>query len=214
MRTPTADELGAALGAHVRRDMPALPGRTNHLLTGVLVPLVWDPEPVCIATVRASGLREHAGEVCFPGGRPEPDDPDLLHTALREAAEELGIEGARLLGELSSIPLYTSEYRLRPYVAVIGSTEFVVNDEEVAKVLRLPLRAWLEQEELQGIPFEHDGRTHLSPCFEMEGALMFGATAHVFHELLGVSAPLFEMPLPPLCAGPYRWEDVLAPARR
>jgi 8-oxo-dGTP pyrophosphatase MutT (NUDIX family) len=209
MRTPTPDELALALSAHARRDMPALPGRSNHLLTGVLVPLVWEPEPVCIATVRAFHLREHAGEVCFPGGRPDPTDEDLAQTAMREAAEELGIAGARILGELSSIPLYTSEYRLRPFVGAIASTSFVVNPVEVAAVLRMPIASWLSAPFIDAIPWEHEGEAHLSPVFEMEGGIMFGATAHVFHELLGIMAPLCESALPPMRAGRHTWEGVL-----
>src|SRR5262245_14958415 len=184
MRALQADDLREALAKHTLRNIPALPGRTNHLLTGVLVPLAFAPECVCYATLRASELRQHAGEVCFPGGRPEPGDRDLAHTALREAAEELGIRDARLLGELSSIPLYTSDYRLTPYVAELPSTDFVVNHDEVERVLELPLASWLEKPFIHGIPYEHEGMTHLSPVFEVGGKVMCGATAHVFHELL------------------------------
>jgi hypothetical protein len=114
-----------------------------------------------------------------------------------------------VLGELSSIPLYTSEYRLRPFVAALAASEFVINREEVSEVLELPLCDWLSRPMIHAIPWHHDGRVHLSPVFEIGTALMFGATAHVFHELLTVAAPLFGLGVPALEPGRYQWQDVL-----
>ena len=207
---PCREDLRRALAIHARVDLPALPGRRNHLLTGVLVPLWWRPEPVCIVTLRAEGLSKHAGEICFPGGRPDDDDADLRHTALREAHEELGIDHADVLGELSSIPLYTSDYRLQPFVAAIDSGSFRVQAAEVAAVIEIELRAVLEQERILAIPWSHGGQTYLSPVFELGDVLMYGATAHTFLELLTVVAPLYGLPLPPLVEGPYDWPSVLS----
>jgi 8-oxo-dGTP pyrophosphatase MutT (NUDIX family) len=206
---PTPDEVQAALDAFTTRDMPALPGRTNHNRTGVLVPLIWDEGVTCIATVRASTLREHAGEVCFPGGRPDAADNNLEQTALREAHEELGMSGARVLGALSSIPLYTSDYRLVPYVAEVPPMPLAINEAEVAKVLRIAVDEVLSQPYVEAIPWVHEGATSLSPVFELDGAVMFGATAHTFYELLIVVAPLFDVALPPLKPGRFTWTDVI-----
>ena len=71
------------------RRWPALPGRTNHLEAGVLVPLVWSDQPTILAILRAADLRRHANEVAFPGGKPEPEDSDIVATALREAGNRL-----------------------------------------------------------------------------------------------------------------------------
>ena len=57
----------------------------------VLVPITRSDEPELILTLRASGLSTHGGEVAFPGGRRDPEDPDLIFTALREAEEEIGL---------------------------------------------------------------------------------------------------------------------------
>ena len=211
----TPQQVRAALAAHERRDMPALPGRTNHLQSGVLVPLCWEETTIlCIATLRGAHLRHHAGEVCFPGGRPEPDDDDLIATALREANEELGIERAEVLGRLSSIPLYTSDYRLRPWVAAIPPQDLVPNPDEVADVLRLDVEAELRRSYVEAIPWTNptSGETHLSPVFSVGESLMFGATAHTFYELLGVLAPLFDRVLPERKEGRLRWADVLGDA--
>ncbi len=210
MSHPTPDDIETALSAHQPLVMPALPGRRNHLETGVLVPLRWSPEPVCIVTLRSAALKHHAGEVCFPGGRPEPDDADLAHTALREAQEELGIEQARVLGSLSSIPLLTSDFRLYPFVAAVADSELKVNHDEVQQVLHIPLSSVLEQPHIDAVAWSIGDASGLSPVFALDGPVMYGATAHSFYELLVIVAPLFGLELPPLVTGRFDWQEVLA----
>lgn len=207
------EALRAALAAHRPLEHPPLPGRTNHLRAGVLVPLVWRPEPVTILTLRPPHLR-HGGEVSFPGGKPEPQDLDLADTALREAREELGIAGAQLLGRLSSIPLFTSDYRLEPWVAAVPDAPLSPSPGEVAEVLELPLRELLERPSLEAVPYTLDGREHLSPVFFPGGHVLYGATAHAFFELLEVVAPLFGLAVPPLVPGRLGWGDLMPRARR
>ena len=132
--TPTPDQVAAALAEHVRKDMAALPGRHNTLRAGILVPLVWRGELECVLTERCAKLRHHGGEVSFPGGRPEPDDVDLAATAVRETHEEIGVADVRLLGELSSVPLYTSEFRLVPFVAALPDQPMRPAEGEVARL--------------------------------------------------------------------------------
>lgn len=198
-----------ALGAYEPQEAPALPGRTNHLRAGVLVPLRLGATPTTILTQRTSHLSHHAGEVCFPGGRPDPDDPSLEATALREAGEELAIRQARVLGRLSSIPLYTSDFRLEPYVAEVGDGGLHPNPGEVRRILEVPIAPLLDAPYLHGAPWVQDGQTVLSPLFEVDGALVYGGTAYVLYELLTVLAPLVDRPVPPLEAGKYTWPDIL-----
>ena len=207
---PSVEQIRARLSAHHPLELPPLPGRTNHLKSGVLLPLVWAADRVtCIATVRAATLRKHAGEVCFPGGRPDESDRDLEHTALREAAEELGITGATVLGALSSVPLYTSDYRLVPYVAAVPDAPLTVNRGEVAEVIRVSLGEELQKPHIDGIEWIHEGETSLSPAFTFGEHVMFGATAHSLYELLIVVASCFGTDAPPMKPGRYTWGDVL-----
>lgn len=208
---PGPEAIRDALAAHHRIDFPALPGRTNHIRAGVLVPLLWSPgrEPVCIFTQRTSGLRHHSGEVCFPGGRPEPDDEDdLARTALREAREEVGIVDVRILGRLSSMPVYTSEHRLFPFVAQVPPQELVPEQREVRSVLLVPLDDMLTRSHIHAIPWMSHGQEVLSPVFEHSGLRIYGGTAHIFYELLMVLSTLTGLPLPPLRAGRYTWDSV------
>jgi 8-oxo-dGTP pyrophosphatase MutT (NUDIX family) len=205
----TPKDVRTALEGHQLVDVPALPGRTNHLESAVLVPLAWEDEVTAVATVRPEAMRAHAGEVCFPGGTPEEGDADLQATALREAHEELGIEGAEVLGRLSSIPLYTSDYRLFPFVARVDATNLVVNEAEVAEVLRFSVPAVLAQERIDALFWKAGKLSGLSPLFRVAGHVMYGATAHVFHELLHVLAPLFETAVPPMETCELTWADLL-----
>jgi 8-oxo-dGTP pyrophosphatase MutT (NUDIX family) len=179
---------------------------------GVLVPLCLREELEVLFTVRAAQLRLHAGEICFPGGRPEPEDADLVATALREAQEEIGLEEPLLLGNLSSIPLYTSDHRLMPTAVLVKQKGLCANPEEVEKILFVGVRSWLERSHIDAIPFDWEGEEQLSPVFDLgEARMLFGATAHVFHELLGLLAPLLGLDLPPMRTGRFQWSDLMAP---
>ena len=63
--TATPDQVASALAAYTPQRLPALPGRTNHLKAGVMIPIVWDPSPRVVLTLRPQALRRHGGEVWF-----------------------------------------------------------------------------------------------------------------------------------------------------
>lgn len=206
---PSPEDVALALSGHTSVRIPALPGRRNDLEAGVLVPLRWGDELECVVTLRAPRLAQHGGEVSFPGGKPEPDDADLCATALREAREELDVQGAEVLGRLSSVPVYTSEFRIDPWVARIDPGPLRPHAGEVARALVLSLSGVLSSELIEAIPFERaNGEVVLSPIFRPGGELMFGATAHCFLELLQVLAPLYDAPVPPLVPGDLTWPMV------
>ncbi len=88
----------------------------------VLLPLYgWPEEPGLIFTERRADLSRHAGEISFPGGRPDPGDADLRQTALREAEEEIGLDPAAVeLGEaLPTTGTFVTGYRIHPFVGRI-----------------------------------------------------------------------------------------------
>ncbi|MFW5876800.1 MAG: NUDIX hydrolase [Myxococcota bacterium] len=202
------ESVRRALQAHPRVEVPPLPGRRNHQRAGVLVPLRLGPEPMTILTGRTRHLSNHAGEVCFPGGRPEQEDRSLEDTAVREAREELAIQRPTVLGRLSSVPLYTSDYRLEPFVARVGDAPLVPDPGEVDRVFRVPLAALLDRPFLHGAPWTQAGETTLSPIFEVDDALVYGGTAYVLLELLTVLAPLLGRHVPPLRAGKHTWDRI------
>jgi len=207
----TQARLAAALAAHERTVHPALPGRTNHLGAGVLVALRTTSGLEVVITERTKHLSNHPGELCFPGGRPDPQDADLLSTAIRETREEVGVAPAKVLGALSSVPLYTSDHRLHPFVGLLapGDEPAITSPDEVATIHLLSIEALLDRAFHDAIPFRIPGMDALMPVFQVGPGFIFGGTAAVLYELLIVSAKALDRRLPPLEAGRYDWSDVM-----
>jgi len=98
-------------------------------------------EPWALLTMRPQTLRKHPGQVAFPGGGREPEDVTPLHTALREAKEELGIPGeaVEVLGMLGTMPTVTGFF-VTPFVGAIpDGLPLVPSAEEISEVLEVPL---------------------------------------------------------------------------
>jgi 8-oxo-dGTP pyrophosphatase MutT (NUDIX family) len=188
---------------------PDLPGRRNHLRAGVLVPVTFGDEPSVILTERPRTMPRHAGEVSFPGGLPHESDADLAATACREATEEIGVRSMRLLGRLASTPLYTSDYRLEPFVASIDRSEVAPDAREVARLVELSIFELLFAESIEALPFELDGAEFLMPIFPAGDAIIYGGTAQLLMELLSYSAQAMGVELPRFERSERKWSDVL-----
>lgn len=112
----------------------------------VLVPIVLREQPTVLLTERTQTLATHSGQVAFPGGRSDPQDPDAAATALREAHEEVGLEpgSVEILG---SLPVYVtgSSFIVTPVVALVRpDMRLHANPAEVAQIFEVPLRFLLD----------------------------------------------------------------------
>jgi 8-oxo-dGTP pyrophosphatase MutT (NUDIX family) len=153
----------------------------------VLVPLYLDAEGAlhAVFTERRAELRRHAGEISFPGGRRDDDDSDLCATALRETHEEIGLPpgAVELLGALQPTPTFVTDYAIYPFVGLIEpGFEWVPEVAEVGRVLELSLesvrRGYARRRLVRrGIPFRTD-------TYEVDGQLIWGATARIVADLL------------------------------
>jgi 8-oxo-dGTP pyrophosphatase MutT (NUDIX family) len=153
----------------------------------VLVPLFLDAEGAlhAVFTERRADLRSHAGEISFPGGRRDEQDAHLCETALREAHEEIGLppDAVELLGALPPTPTFVTNYAIYPFVGMIEpGFAWVVAEAEVGQVLELPLEAVRRGHARRrlvrrGVPFRTD-------TYEVDGHLIWGATARIVAELL------------------------------
>jgi 8-oxo-dGTP pyrophosphatase MutT (NUDIX family) len=165
-----------------------VPSGAKQIAAAVLVPLFTAgraQEPHLVLTRRRSDLRSHAGEISFPGGRRDPEDADLLTTALREAEEEIGLarEQVALLGELPQTSTFVTGYVIHPFVGTIpAGVAWRLSAREVDAVLELPLeavRAGRTRKRMtrRGITFETD-------AYLVEEHLIWGATARIIDNLL------------------------------
>jgi 8-oxo-dGTP pyrophosphatase MutT (NUDIX family) len=138
---PQDDMLWLAAAPHVidrvRAAMPTL--RTP---AAVLVPLVERPEGLTVLlTQRAQTLKDHAGQISFPGGRIEPDDVDPWHAALREAHEEIGLSASfvEFAGYLPDHWVGTG-FRVTPVVGFVNPAyDLRIAASEVHDAFEVPL---------------------------------------------------------------------------
>ena len=137
-----------------------------------------------VLTERADRGGHHSGEVSFPGGRAEPGDADLVATALREAAEEVGLDpvaaGVRVLGTLSMQWIPVSNFTVTPVVAVADRRPVLApQPSEVAAILEAPLAAFLPDGELVWVEREIRGWDLRYAAYPVEGLGVWGMTARV-----------------------------------
>lgn len=158
-------------------------GRVN---AAVLVPLyLINGELHAVLTRRRADLRRHAGEISFPGGREDASDSDLIHTALREAQEEIGLdpEAVTVAGALLPIPTIATSYAIYPFVGLIEpGHDWRPSATEVERVLEMSLtdlRVGYGRRRLlrRGVPFRTD-------TFVVSDELVWGATARILSDLL------------------------------
>lgn len=108
----------------------------------VLVPLVLRDGGVSVLlTLRSDHLKDHAGQISFPGGRAEPEDIDVVATALREFEEEVGVD-RRHIEVIGMLPVYSTvtNFMVTPVVALVEPDfELRPDPSEVAEVFEVPL---------------------------------------------------------------------------
>jgi len=180
----------------------------------VIAPVVTQPEGEAILfTKRADHLSDHPGQMSFPGGGREPEDEDLLRTALREANEEIGLDpmAANVVGRLDDIRTIT-RYSVRPFVGRIPDRDYLPSDEEVAEIVTLPVS---ELTNLDNYESEHRDHPHYGEIrlhfFYVDGYTVWGATARMLVQLLELSTDWRMPPEPDRYMGP---DDDLPPSVR
>lgn len=113
----------------------------SMVIASVLVPIVLRTRPTVLLTRRTSHLSTHSGQIAFPGGKHDPEDADLVATALREAHEEVGLNGS-FVHVLGTLPRYVtgSAFVITPVVALVSEGFALVrNNHEVDEVFEVPL---------------------------------------------------------------------------
>ncbi|MBA2663404.1 MAG: CoA pyrophosphatase [Bradymonadaceae bacterium] len=145
-----------------------------------------DEEMHLVLTKRAIGLREHSGEISFPGGRADLEDPSLLHTALREASEEIALAPSHVevYGALLSLPTITG-YRVSTFVGeFVQPYTLIANPHEIDTLIIAPLRALADERIYRLEDREFMGVTYPIHFYDYEGHVIWGATGFMLHLFL------------------------------
>jgi len=154
---------------------------------GVLVPIVWTGSThEFLLTKRTETVETHKGQISFPGGMMDDDDQDIMHTALREASEELGISEAsvKVLGTLDDFPT-PSGFVITPVVGLIAALPALrLSEDEVAEAFHVPLAFFIEPGSGRTELREFRGAQHEVWFYEHGTHMIWGATAMIIRSLL------------------------------
>jgi 8-oxo-dGTP pyrophosphatase MutT (NUDIX family) len=154
------------------------PGR-DYRRACVLVPIIAGAALSLLLTQRTSHLKNHAGQISFPGGRVEDADADAADTALREAAEEIGLarERVEVIGHLPKYYTVTN-YEVTPVVALVHPPfELAIDANEVAEAFEVPLAFILDPANHQKRSRPWEGRTRHFYAMPYGRHFIWGATA-------------------------------------
>lgn len=159
----------------------------NGRPAGVLMPLWDDGQAVkMIFTKRSSDLPQHAGQVSFPGGMSERSDNDLVHTALRETHEEIGVPMGmvKVLSRLDQLQTITG-FVVTPYLGMVASgATFQVNPVEVDHLLMVPLAKVLNRDSYREVEVDWDGMKFRQMALPHDGDVIWGATFRMLQNFI------------------------------
>ena len=187
-----------AILARLKDHLPLEPAPPDPDLVsaGVLLPLFVQQEQFQVLFIQRTLLvKDHRGQIAFPGGVRDPEDAHLLATALRETEEEIGLapEAVEVLGTLPSVATITG-YHITPFVGLIPYPyDFRPSPREVKRLLVLPVAEFYAPERWRSGPYVFQGRT-TRVCYWQNGQeVVWGATARI---LLNLLAHLGVHPIP------------------
>jgi 8-oxo-dGTP pyrophosphatase MutT (NUDIX family) len=142
----------------------------------------WHLPPI----VRPLHMPDHAGQVSLPGGVIEPGESSR-EAALREYHEELGAGGEELeiLGQLSPLYLFASNFQITPWVAAAPSApRFSPSEREVERLLEIPLNHLIDPRNTGRVERRQRGLEFHAPCFVWDNQRIWGATSMILAELV------------------------------
>lgn len=184
--------------------VPELPGDGGRFgpdraptAASVLVPLVQRDDGLAVLlTRRTEHLRDHAGQISFPGGRAEQHDADAVATALRETEEEVGLARSHI-DVIGLLPAYqtVTRYQVTPVVGLVEPGFTLALDQgEVAEAFEVPLSFLMTPAHHRRHQFDWDGHRRHFLSMPWQGAdaggapreyFIWGATAAMLRNLYG-----------------------------
>lgn len=148
---------------------------------GVLVAITNEADPLLILTRRAAHLSSHQGEVAFPGGKRDPEDDDIIATAIREAEEEVELDSGlvTVVGEMDQV-VSRFGYLVTPVLALVpDNVNLRANPDELDAVFKVPLSLF------QQPPSSYFQRGSVKvPSYDYDGFHIWGLTAMMIAEMM------------------------------
>lgn len=156
----------------------------------VLIPLLKkEGDYHLLFTKRTDTLRDHKGQISFPGGRCENHDSTPLDTALRESYEEIGLctDTVEVLGALDDRPTMHTNYLITPYVGLIPwPCELNIDPVEVDEVFTVPVSALLDRDTLRQEDDPANDGTSEGYFYYCDNRIIWGATARIITQFLDI----------------------------
>ncbi len=173
------DEIKSRLSNFVD---PGIELDKKYRFASILV-VIYGNEPMVVMTEKPKHMKFHAGEISFPGGKLDPDDSDLLETALRETSEEIGLTISRdqVIGQLDPVFTLNSGFLILPFVSVMDKIPVLSTNAEVEKVLYIPLESFLATQSRDSDP-SHNLLQEMY-TFEYENQIVWGASARILKQI-------------------------------
>ncbi len=176
----------------VTRTDSAVPGRGRVRQSAVLLLLSEADSLVTPFIRRAADRGPHSNQIALPGGAKERHDRSIIHTALREAEEEIGLSPGivAVTGTLTPLYIDVSNYLITPVVGVYDGTSpfpwssLRPNPLEVAEIIPVPL-CELDETRTERVVSSRRG-TITVPSYHFGGKTIWGATAMIVAEMLSV----------------------------
>lgn len=182
-------QISQRLSQHQPRVMPSeMPNAS------VLVPITRNASrPEVILTRRTEHMSTHKGQVAFPGGKQDATDASLLHTALRESHEEIGLEpsAVQVVGQLGEV-ISLHGIRVTPYVGLVDANiELIANPHELESIFRVPLEFFFDAKPIRRdrITYQDLALTVPAYHYETEGKVyeIWGLSAMILVEFLNLT---------------------------
>lgn len=160
---------------------PIIENDGQSKLAAILV-VIYGNSPRILMTQKPKDLKVHAGEISFPGGKPEESDSDLLDTALRETYEEIGLSVSRrqVVGQLEPVSTLNSGFKIIPFVAITEDIPPLKANIEVEEIFKIPFEPFLKTMADDSIHHSHERMF----VFSFEDKIVWGASARVLYQMV------------------------------
>ncbi len=191
LKEPLPGEEAQILMAHAyrRKLWPSSPDARNAGVLILFFPQGGDWQIVFIERTSKNPKDVHGGQISFPGGKQEESDESLSACALREAEEEIGIDGSKvnLLGALTPLYIPVSNFLVHPFVGYLEEVpELTPQPQEVQDIVVLPFHHFFDDKYKKHMDMLFGSGMKMDdvPYFDGQGKVIWGATAMILSELL------------------------------